>query len=105
MCGLDSPLYRFGLCLNKMFDSMASGKPGICALNVKSYFSEYKCGYDLSIKDIDRICETIKEIKVMNSDELNKIEQSGKMAIKLRFNYKKLAENFMRLMEGIVNEG
>ena len=105
MCGLDSPLYRFGLCLNKMFDSMASGKPGICALNVKSYFSEYKCGYDLSIKDIDRICETIKEIKVMNSDELNKIEQSGKMAIKLRFNYKKLAENFMRLMEEIVNEG
>lgn len=104
MCGLDSSLYRFGLCLNKMFDSMASGKPGICALNVKSYFSEYNCGYDLNIRDIDSICETIKAIKSMDSDELNKIERSGKMAIKLKFNYKKLAEDFMCLMEEMVNE-
>ena len=104
MCGLDSPLYRFGLCLNKMFDTMASGKPGICALNVKSYFSEYKCGYDLNIGDIDFICDTIKKIKQMSTQELSEIKAAGKNAVASRFNYNKLAENFLDLMEELTNE-
>ena len=93
MCGLNSPLYRFGLCLNKMFDTMASGKPGICALNVKSYFSEYKCGYDLNIDDIDFICDTIKKIKSMDERKLAEIAAAGK-----------LAESFLDLMEELSNE-
>lgn len=99
MCGLDSPLYRFGLCLNKMFDTMASGKPGICAMNVKSYFSEYKCGYDIEINNIKQICETIKEIKNYSTNEINEISAAGKNAVKNRFNYHKLSEEFLNLME------
>ena len=99
MCGLDSPLYRFGLCLNKMFDTMASGKPGICAMNVKSYFSEYKCGYDIEINNIKKICETIKEIKNYSTNEINEISAAGKNAVKNRFNYHKLSEVFLNLME------
>lgn len=99
ICGLDSPLYRFGLCLNKMFDTMASGKPGICALNVKSYFSEYKCGYDVEIKDIDVICNIIKRIKNFDQKELNEISSMAKKAVLGRFNYFKLAEEFLNIME------
>lgn len=99
MCGLDSPLYRFGLCLNKMFDTMASGKPGICALNVKSYFSEYKCGYDVEIKDIDVICNIIKRIKNFDQEELDEISSMAKKAVLGRFNYFKLAEEFLNIME------
>lgn len=98
MCGLESPLYRFGLCPNKMFDTMASGKPAICALNVKSYFSEYGCGYDTGINDIEKICEIIKLIKHYGPTELNKISTNGKKAIKNRFNYQKLSEEFLNVM-------
>ena len=40
MGGKDSPLYRFGLCLNKMFDSMMAGKPIICVITTpKTYIA------------------------------------------------------------------
>lgn len=99
MCGLDSPLYRFGLCLNKMFDAMASGKPAICALNVKSYFSEYKCGYDVDSNNKENICDIILNIKDMTIMEKNGIAESGKWAVENRFNYKMLSREFLDLME------
>lgn len=99
MCGLNSPLYRFGLCANKMFDAMASGKPTICALNVRSYFTDYKCGYDICIDNKTEICNTILSIKHMNEDEKKEISEFGKIAVKNKFNYKKLAMEFLDLME------
>ena len=36
--GQDNPLYKYGLSLNKMFESFASGKPTL---------SNIECGYDL----------------------------------------------------------
>lgn len=98
MCGLETPLYRFGLCANKMFDIMASGKPGICALNVRSYFSEYGCGYDTDTNDIGTICEIIKTIKECSTTELSRISRAGRKAVEDRFNYKKLSEEFLNVM-------
>lgn len=98
MCGLVSPLYKYGLCLNKMFDTMASGKPGICALNVKSYFTEYECGYDIKSDDLTNVCETIKKIKNMAPDELKKMTDAGKKASRDRFNYEMLAKEFISIM-------
>lgn len=99
MCGLDSPLYRFGLCLNKMFDSMASGKPSICALGVDSYFTQYECGYDVNINDKIEICELIKRIKGMNQGEIEKISAAAKNATYHKFNYKQLSKDFLNLTE------
>ena len=99
MCGLDSPLYRFGLCLNKMFDTMASGKPGICALGVKSYFSEYGCGFDVGSNDILEICSLIEHLKRCTPDELEKISEMEHKASRERFNYARLASEFFNIME------
>ncbi len=99
MCGIASPLYRFGLCLNKMFDTLASGKPGICALNAKSYFTEYECGYDVNPDDIDGICKIIENLKNASPSYLAGIAQRGKMAVQNRFNYKKLSAEFMDLIK------
>lgn len=99
MGGKNSPLYRFGLCLNKMFDTLASGKPGICALNTKSYFTEYNCGYDVNPDDIDRICEIIEKLKNASPSDMADIAQKGKLAVENRFNYKKLSAEFMDLIK------
>ena len=99
MCGLDSPLYRFGLCLNKMFDTMASGKPGICALGVKSYFSEYGCGFDVDSGNISEICCLIKTLKTCEADRIEKISAAGYKASRGRFNYSRLAEEFLSTLE------
>ena len=99
MCGIASPLYRFGLCLNKMFDTLASGKPGICALNTKSYFTECECGYDVNPDDIGRICEIIENLKKSNQSYMTDIAKKGRLAIQNRFNYKKLSAEFMDLIK------
>lgn len=99
MCGKRTLLYRFGLCLNKMFDSMASGKPSLCALGVKTYFTEYHCGYDVSSEDITEICDRLHEIKSLSFNELLKIETNAKSAVQEQFNYKSLAESFLEVMK------
>lgn len=99
MCGLDSPLYRFGVCANKMFDIMASGKPGICALGVKSYFSEYECGFDVDSGNISEICHLIENLKTCEADRLEKISAVGYKASRERFNYTRLASEFFNVME------
>ena len=104
MCGLESPLYRFGLCLNKIFDTMASGRPGICALNVESYFTEYGCGFDLKADEQQKICETIRYIKKMDKDELSRMSEAGKAASRSRFNYEMLAKEFIDVIQGECNE-
>ncbi len=98
MGGMDSHIYRFGLCLNKMFDTMASGKPGICALGVESYFTEYNCGYDVKAGDVIEISRTIRKIKRLSEDEKNQMKKAGMKASKNRFNYKRLAEEFISLI-------
>ena len=100
MGGMDSPLYRFGICLNKMFDTMASGKPGICAFNMKTYFSEYDCGIDTKI-DTKSICSAIEKIKNMSAEELKKMSDNGKKASENYFNYEAEAKRFIEIM----NEG
>lgn len=98
MCGYDSPLYKYGLCMNKMFDTIASGKPGICALGVRSYFTEYNCGYDVNLSDLNKICKVIKHIKNMTPEELKVMSDAGKKASRDRFNYEMLAKEFISIM-------
>lgn len=95
----ESPLYRFGLCLNKMFDCMASGKPSICAIGITSYMSEYSCGFDLAADDIQKISDTIKEVEKMTLEELEEIKISAVKASRERFNYESLAKEFLVVME------
>lgn len=100
MGGHDSPLYRFGLCLNKMFDCMASGKPSICAIGVNSYFSQYRCGYDVEADNIQSICDCIKKVKNLKPIELGELRDNGKKASKEVFNYRSLAKRFIDVMGG-----
>ena len=95
MSGLPSPLYRFGLCLNKMYDSMMAGKPIICAIPApKTLVAEYGCGIQLQDITASNIVEAIYTIKGMTKEERNKIGQKGKQIILEKYTYKKLAEDF-----------
>lgn len=98
MGGMDSPLYRFGLCLNKMFDTMASGKPGICAFGLKTYFTEFECGFDIKANS-EAICETIDKIKNMSDDELKILQKNSHEICQNKFNYEVEAVKFIKLME------
>ena len=86
--GICSPLYRFGVCLNKMFDSMRAGKPNICAMDLEhSYIDDYN----------------IAKMKNMSEFEREEMGKRGIDAAQRYFNYRTLSERFLRIIEGIGN--
>ena len=103
MTGMPSPLYRFGLCLNKMYDSMMAGIPVICAFDApKTLVSMYECGYECSPSNPDEVVKVIRTIKGLSKEERQRMGQNGKNAILDHFTYHHLAEEFIN---SIGNEG
>lgn len=103
MTGMPSPLYRFGLCLNKMYDSMMAGIPVICAFDApKTLVSMYECGYECSPSNPDEAVKAIRTIKGLPKEERQRMGQNGKNAILDHFTYQHLAEEFINK---IGNEG
>lgn len=79
MGSMESPLYRFGLCLNKMFDSMMAGKPIICAITTpKTYIEEYGCGIKVNSDDVAGCVSAINYIKNLSDLEKAEINNNGK---------------------------
>jgi len=96
MTGMPSPLYRFGLCLNKMYDSMMAGIPVICAFNApQTPVSIYKCGIECDPMDTDRVVRAILQIKRLAPDERKQMGQNGIDAVLKHFTYRHLAEKFI----------
>lgn len=96
-----SPLYRFGLCINKMYDSMMAGKPIICAISTsKTLVDEYDCGIHIIDVMPEAIAESVEALVHTSEDERRKMGESGKRAVIDNFTYKKLAEKFVRAIRG-----
>lgn len=96
--GTPSPLFRFGVCMNKMFDAMRAGKPNLCALPVKhSYIKEYKCGVCV-FPETEAIIRGIETIKNMDAAERETMGKRGEEAALKYFNYVSLSEKFLSIM-------
>ncbi len=97
MTGVPSPLYRFGLSLNKMCDSMMAGLPVICAFDVPdTLVNIYHCGYQCSF-EISASVEAIIKLKSMTEEERKSMGLNGKNAILQHLTYEKLAVKFADL--------
>lgn len=105
MTGMPSPLYRFGLCLNKMYDSMMAGVPIICAFDVpETLVSIYKCGIECDPSNTDQVVDAIRRIKNLSVNERKTMGQNGINAILEHYTYKKLAENFINLIRNEIEK-
>lgn len=98
-----SSLYRFGVCLNKMYDSMMSAKPIICSISApNTLVEEYKCGISLKTQDVEEINKAILKIKNMSDNERRQMGENGRKAVLEHFTYRKLAKQFLEIMEETV---
>lgn len=96
MTGTTSPLYRFGLCLNKMYDSMMGGLPIVLAFNAPdTLVREYGCGYQVDPADQRSVIKAIRKIRSLSDEERSLMGEKGRNAIMTRFTYAKLAEQFI----------
>lgn len=100
MTGMPSPLYRFGLCLNKMYDSMMAGIPIICAFDAPdTLVRQYECGYQCDPNDRRAVMDSIQRLYSMSEAERTEMGNRGKKAVLDHYTYKRLAEVFLTIME------
>lgn len=100
MTGIPSPLYRFGLCLNKMYDSMMAGKPIICAFNAPDTLVKlYNCGFQCDPSNVSETTKAIEYLKRLPIEQQRKIGNNGKNAVVNHFTYSKLADMFIKVFE------
>lgn len=94
----DSPLYRFGVCMNKMFDGMMAGKPIIFAINAPTTpVQEAECGIVVPPENPDAISQAINNIIKMSDDERNQMGNNGRETMIKKYTYEKLASQFVEL--------
>ena len=97
-----SPLYRFGIAMNKMIDGFMAGKPMVCAITTpESPISKYDCGIMVDSEDVEGSLEAIKKIKDMDVASLENLkERAIKTAVNV-YSYKILAQRFAGLFANI----
>ena len=92
---LKNDMFRFGICMNKLFDSMMSGKPILYAVDAPNNFiTDYNCGVSVKAEDPDALAEGIDKLLSMSEEERKQLGDNGRKAVLENFTYKKLAEKF-----------
>ena len=95
---LRNDMFRFGICMNKLFDSMMSGKPILYAVDApNNYIRDYNCGISVEAENADALAEGMRQMLALTEDERRKLGQNGRNAVLEHFSYEKLAEEFAQL--------
>lgn len=97
---MPSPLYRFGICLNKMYDSMMAGKPILCAMDVKgSPVEEYGCGIMAKTGRSSETVQSVESLWRIAEEDRRAMGERGRQAVEKYFTYDILAEKFEGLFK------
>ena len=97
-----SSLYRFGICMNKMFDSMMAAKPIVIAITTPSTaVSESGCGIATESCDNEAIKAAIRKIKNMTPEERSAMGQKGRDAVMKHYTYESIAKDFEGIMKSL----
>lgn len=95
----DSPLYKFGLSLNKMFEYFASGKPVLASTNSGySIIDRYQCGVCLEEFDPENMAEEIIRFVNMPKEEYETYCANARNAAK-DYDFKKLTDKLEGLLK------
>lgn len=102
ICGKQSTLSRFGICLNKMYDSMMAGKPIICALIAPNDdVTENGCGKTIPPEDPAALAAAVRELLALPEEERLAMGQRGRQAAAEQYEYRALAKKFLDVIHEI----
>jgi len=95
----DSPLYKFGISLNKLFDYMASGRVIIFAGNSKNNpIKDANAGYSIAPDDVEDLQKTILEIYNLSQEKRDKIGQKIRKYAEDNYSIEILVDKFEKLL-------
>lgn len=94
-----SPLYRFGISPNKIFDYMMSEKPIIHSVEAgNDLVAEAECGISVKPESPSEIVAAINFLKSKTSSELIDMGKRGKEFVLKNHEYSVLADNFIDIL-------
>lgn len=97
---LHNNMFRFGICMNKLFDSMMSGKPILYAVDAPNNFiTDYQCGISVRAEDTEGLAEGMRKMMELTVEEREKMGRNGRKAVLEHFTYEKLAKQFEELFQ------
>ena len=95
---LRNKMFRFGICMNKLFDSMMSGKPILYAVDApNNYIQEFNCGITVEAEDVEALRNGLEKLVNMSDEQRELLGKNGKNAVLENFTYQKLAKKFAEL--------
>ena len=96
--GTENTVFKYGICMNKLFDSMMSGKPIIYSVDApNNYILDYNCGVSVKPGDVNELSAQIDRLSKMTKDELEVLGNNGHEAAMKYFTYPILARKFASL--------
>jgi len=100
---VDNTMFSFGICMNKLFDAMMSGKPILYAVNApNNYIKDYSCGINVKPENVEDLMRGIKELIHMTDGERHDMGQRGHEAVLKYFNYDVLPLKFIDIMNQVL---
>lgn len=97
----DSPLYRFGISPNKVFDYMAAGRPIIlAAAAANDPVRDAACGLTVAPDDPAALVEAIRTMRALTAPERAALGANGRSYVESVHTYAALARQYARLLEG-----
>ncbi len=94
----ESPLYRFGVSPNKVFDYMLARKPIVQLLNTEHEpVSKAKAG--ITVSNMNELVDAFQKMMALSSSERDVIGENGYRYVREHHSYSKLAEKFIKVCE------
>jgi glycosyltransferase involved in cell wall biosynthesis len=91
-----SPLYRFGVSPNKMFDYMLAGRPIVQSCDASNdLVAEARCGITVAPEDPSAYAEACLHLSRLSPPERARLGENGRRFVQQHHDYRLLASRFM----------
>lgn len=100
---IDSQIFKYGICANKLFDYLASGRPIISAAKVPNdYIRESGCGSSIAPENPELMAEEVLRFYKMTEGQRNRIGNRGRVFVVKHFKIEDLARRFAEVLFSVV---
>lgn len=95
-----SPLFRFGISFNKLFDYLAAGKPVLCDFPSKyNPAIIYEAGIEVANPSAEQIAIAVEKIAGLSTAKYRKYCDNARAAVVNTYNYRSLTNQLIQIME------
>jgi len=96
-----SPLYRFGISSNKVFDYMAASRPIVLAADAANDWVEAAgCGITVPPDDPPALAAAIRALRAMSAAERSRLGANGRAFVEREHAYAVLARRYLPILTG-----